>query len=161
MRRILLTAVLLLAPVLLRAQAPSTGVEQLGSARLAVLGDSLARSGMLALPLRDRGSFTYLLVHRDSTGEAEVHRDWADVMVVRSGAATVETGGTLAGGRETAPGETRGGDLRGAEPHPIAVGDVLVIPAGIPHRVVVRRGRPVTYLVFKVRRAETAPSTKT
>ena len=154
-----LAAILLLAPTLLRAQASSNGVEALGSARLEALGDSLARSGALALPLGDRGSFTYLLVHRDTTGEVEVHRDWADVMVVRAGAATVETGGTLGGGRETAPGETRGGGLRGAEPHSIAVGDVLVIPAGIPHRVVVRAGHPVTYLVVKVRWAEATPPT--
>ncbi|HET6762345.1 MAG TPA: hypothetical protein VFH27_01705 [Longimicrobiaceae bacterium] len=144
-------AALLSFPARAASQAPAAGVEHLSAARLDAAADSLERAHGLALPLGDRGAYTYLLIHRDAPGEVEVHRDWADVMLVRSGAAVVQTGGTVTGARETEPGETRGGTAAGATERAIAAGDVLIIPAGIPHRVVVAPGREVTYVVVKVR----------
>jgi mannose-6-phosphate isomerase-like protein (cupin superfamily) len=143
-------AAVLAVPAHAPAQAPAAGVEVVTRARLDAGADSLARADELALPLGDRGAYTYLLIHRDAPGEVEVHRDWADVMFVRTGAATLQTGGTVSGARETGPGETRGGTASGGTERAIAAGDVVVVPAGIPHRVVVAPGGDVTYVVVKV-----------
>jgi hypothetical protein len=68
---------------------------------------------------------------------------------VHAGSAIVLHGGTVVGGRETAPGEIRGGRINGSTQQPVLPGDVLVIPAGTPHQVVVAPGEWITYLVVK------------
>lgn len=101
--------------------------------------------------LGDRGAHSYLVIRRDQTGEAEVHRDWDDVVVVHEGAATLLHGGISVGGRETAPGEIRGGTIEGAARIEVGAGDLIVIPAGVPHQVQVAPGGSITYLITKVR----------
>ncbi len=86
---------------------------------------------------------------REKTGEAEVHANFADQFIVQSGKATVLVGGKLEGGRETAPGEWRGGRIDGATRYELSTGDVLFIPAGVPHQTVVPSGGAFTYLVAK------------
>ena len=53
-----------------------------------------------------------------------VHPDTADVWVVTEGSGTLTTGGKLEAGK-----------IIGGESHPIKVGDVEFIPAGVPHGV--------------------------
>jgi quercetin dioxygenase-like cupin family protein len=59
------------------------------------------------------------------------------------------TGGTIADGKTTAPGEIRGGSIRGGETHPIARGDVVTIAVGVPHWISAVDA-PIQYLVVKV-----------
>lgn len=107
--------------------------------------------------LGDNGRYRYVVLRRDRTGEVEVHDAWDDVIVVRSGAAMLLHGGAISGGRQTAPGETRGGVISGGVAQPIAAGDIVVVPAGIPHQVQVAPGGTVTYLVVKAPPAPDAP----
>jgi hypothetical protein len=79
------------------------------------------------------------------------------VILVREGTATLLHGGSVEGGRETEPGERRGGRIGGETPQVLAPGDVALVPAGTPHQVLVPPGRAVTYLVVKVRRGAGAP----
>jgi len=39
----------------------------------------------------------------------------------------------MVGGKQTAPGQIRGTDVKGGETHHLSKGDVIVIPAGTPH----------------------------
>lgn len=71
--------------------------------------------------------------HRNGTGQVEVHDRETDVMYVVDGEATIITGGTMLGGKVTAPGQSRGTDIQGGRSQHLAKGDVMVIPAGIPH----------------------------
>jgi mannose-6-phosphate isomerase-like protein (cupin superfamily) len=71
--------------------------------------------------------------HRNGTGQVEVHDKETDVMYVVDGEATIITGGTMVGGKITAPGQSRGTDIQGGHTQRLAKGDVIVIPAGIPH----------------------------
>ena len=121
--------------------------------RDAVAGAGQAAAHMAAKPLGDMGAYTYLAVRRDQTGEVEVHATLDDAIVVQEGAATVLYGGQLAGERETAPGERRGGQITGGTTRSVAAGDLLIIPAGMPHQVRVEPGASVTYIVVKVARA--------
>jgi len=71
--------------------------------------------------------------HRNGAGQVEVHDKETDVIYVVDGDATIVTGGTMVGGKVTAPGQSRGAEIQGGHTQRLAKGDVIVIPAGIPH----------------------------
>jgi len=70
---------------------------------------------------------------RDGPGQAEVHLGDTDIFYVLEGSATVVTGGELIDARDIASGELRGSAIRGGEEHALRSGDVITIPAGVPH----------------------------
>src|SRR5262245_43027047 len=76
---------------------------------------------------------TVLISHRASRSEAEVHDKETDTFYVLDGSATLIAGGTMVGGRVTAPNQHRGTSITGGVVHELGKGDVVVIPAGIPH----------------------------
>jgi mannose-6-phosphate isomerase-like protein (cupin superfamily) len=96
---------------------------------------------------RYRNHYT-MLAFRNATGSSEVHEHEADIFIVESGQATLVTGGRMVAPHETKPGEIRGSSIEGGERHPIAVGDVIHIPAGTPHQLLI--DKPFTYFVIKV-----------
>jgi mannose-6-phosphate isomerase-like protein (cupin superfamily) len=71
--------------------------------------------------------------HREGPGQVEVHDTETDIFYIVEGTATIVTGGTMVGGKQTAPGQHRGTDVQGGETRNLQKGDVMVIPAGIPH----------------------------
>ncbi len=87
---------------------------------------------------------------REGPGQAEVHAKDTDVVYVLGGTATFVTGGSVVDGRETAPDELRGAAIAGGDTRRLVPGDVIVVPAGVPHwfREV---AAPFTYYVVKVR----------
>ena len=87
--------------------------------------------------------------HRDKAGQVEVHEKETDVIYVMDGTATFVTGGTMVGGKTTKPGQLMGSDIKGGQTHHLSKGDVIVVPAGIPHwfREV---PQSVSYYVVKV-----------
>ena len=90
---------------------------------------ALAKGG----PLANGSDYAVSGNHRNMPGEVEVHEKETDVLYVTDGAATFITGGTMVGGKQTAPGQIRGTDVKGGETHHLSKGDVIVIPAGTPH----------------------------
>jgi mannose-6-phosphate isomerase-like protein (cupin superfamily) len=98
--------------------------------------------------LKGPGSEVYI-IRRDNTGETEIHLAFNDIYFVESGHAKITIGGKVAGNRETAPTEWRGGDITGGTDYPLAPGDVLFIPAGVPHRVLVSPKASITYVTVK------------
>jgi len=85
---------------------------------------------------------------RDGPGEAEVHLRDTDIFYVLEGTAEVVTGGTVVAPRTVADAEVRGEGITGGDRVRLARGDVLTIPAGLPHwfRQV---NAPFTYYVVK------------
>jgi mannose-6-phosphate isomerase-like protein (cupin superfamily) len=96
--------------------------------------------------------YKVLDIERTTTGEAEVHMDLNDIFVVQQGHAKILVGGQIKGNHETAPSEWRGGEITGGKEYALAAGDVLLIPAGLPHKAIVTEG-PFTYLAIKTRKA--------
>lgn len=94
-------------------------------------------------------SFTIMVVTRTSRGEVEVHDKETDTFHVMEGSATLVTGGTMVGGKVTGPGQQRGKDMTGGETYHLTKGDVIVIPAGIPHWFK-EVPQSITYYVVKV-----------
>jgi mannose-6-phosphate isomerase-like protein (cupin superfamily) len=99
----------------------------------------------------DYGNYFSAMVHREGNVGAEMHDEWADVYVISSGGGTVETGGTLTGGKSTGPGEVRGGSIQGGARQKVGPGDIIHIPAKMPHQVLVEPGKQITYFIFKVK----------
>jgi glc operon protein GlcG len=86
---------------------------------------------------------------RTAPGEVEYHERVVDIMHVVEGGATVVTGGEMMEPRVVGPGEVRARAVEGGTSHELAEGDVLVIPAGVPHQFVAVSD-PFLYFVAKV-----------
>jgi len=88
--------------------------------------------------------------HRDVPGEVEVHAKDTDVFYVLEGSATFVTGGTFTTGKTTAPDEVRGPSMTSGNSRTITKGDVIIIPANVPHWFKEIQ-KPITYFGVKVR----------
>jgi mannose-6-phosphate isomerase-like protein (cupin superfamily) len=87
--------------------------------------------------------------HREKPGQVEVHDKETDVIYMIEGEATFVTGGTVAGLKNTKAGQSVGTDIKDGESHHLTKGDVIVVPAGVPHWF--KEVRPsVSYYVVKV-----------
>ena len=91
-----------------------------------------------------------MIAHREGDGVAEYHARQADLFVVQSGTATLVTGGEIVEGKETAPDERRGKSIKGGSNKILHAGDVVHIPAKVPHQLLVKSGSQFTYFVLKV-----------
>ena len=65
------------------------------------------------------------------------------------------TGGQLVDQKTTAPGEIRGKSVQGGTRQELKAGDVVHIPAGMPHQMLLSDGDTVTYFVVKVEESRT------
>jgi mannose-6-phosphate isomerase-like protein (cupin superfamily) len=88
---------------------------------------------------------------RHKSGGAEIHEEYADFFFVLEGRATLLTGGTLQDGKTVSPGETRGTAVQSGTRTNLSQGDVVHIPAGVPHQLLVADGDSFAYFVIKVK----------
>jgi mannose-6-phosphate isomerase-like protein (cupin superfamily) len=96
------------------------------------------------------GNRTFMVAHREGSGLAELHDQDADIMVISTGEVTMVYGGAIVDGKTTAPGESRGPSIKGGTEVKLGPGDVLHIPAKVPHQMKLAPGAKVTYFVVKV-----------
>lgn len=111
-------------------------------------------TGMAGGGLGSLAGYQAIVVRRDRTGEAESHEKFADVMIVTDGEAVLKIGGQVVETRPNAAGEIRGKALAdGAtkvSEKKISPGDIIHLPAGLPHWVVVPDGKQITYFLLKL-----------
>jgi mannose-6-phosphate isomerase-like protein (cupin superfamily) len=110
----------------------------------------------VGFPVHSSPGYQVLMIRRDHAGEPEVHMQMNDTIIVESGRGRFLIGGEVKGNREIRPTEWRGGEMSGARQYEVSVGDLLLIPAGIPHQAIVTTGT-FTYLTIKTPR-EAAPN---
>jgi mannose-6-phosphate isomerase-like protein (cupin superfamily) len=115
-----------LAAAAATGQAQSTQVTHVDHEKVAA---ALAKGGALVTA----SDFTVQGIRRTGPGQVEIHEKETDIFYVTDGDATIVTGGTMVGGRQTAPHQLRGPDVKGGEARHLKKGDVIVIPAGVPH----------------------------
>jgi mannose-6-phosphate isomerase-like protein (cupin superfamily) len=146
-------SVLLLAALPLMAADPA-GVVVWSGSELKGYGQKLApkmnEKKLATERLATFGNHFTMIAHREADGEAELHDTQADFFVVQSGQATLVVGGEVVDGKTTAPGEVRGPSIKGGERKPLAAGDIVHIPAKVPHQVLVPAGKEFTYFLIKV-----------
>jgi mannose-6-phosphate isomerase-like protein (cupin superfamily) len=125
MTRMLMLAAIL-AMVAMTGSAQSTQVTLVDREKVAA---ALAKGGALVTA----PDLTVQGIHRAGPGQVEIHAKETDIFYITDGEATIVTGGTMVGGRQTAPNQLRGSDVKGGESRHLRKGDVIVIPAGVPH----------------------------
>ena len=93
----------------------------------------------------------FLLAHREADGQVELHETQADIFFVQSGSATLIVGGTMLNGETVSTHEKRNGTIQGGVRQKLSAGDVVRIPANMPHQLVLDGAHEFTYLVVKVK----------
>ena len=141
MKLLILVAVLVSCFVGAAMAEDSSGVIQIDNQKMA---ETFAKGGMLL----QTNNYKIMAGRRVMPGEVEIHEKDTDVIYVTEGTATFVTGGTAADQHTTAPGEIRAPKIAGGEQHHLKKGDVIVIPAGVPHQFTVVDG---TFLYFVVK----------
>jgi mannose-6-phosphate isomerase-like protein (cupin superfamily) len=144
----------MLAVILSVGQSGAGGVHVWRSSDIAAKGASLAQKldaqKVANETIATEGNRTFMIAHREGSGLAEWHETQADVMFISAGQVTMVYGGTIVDGKTTAPGETRGASIQGGTEVKLGPGDVLHIPAKVPHQMMLAPGMKVTYFVTKV-----------
>lgn len=114
------------------------------------LAAKLNPQGLASQKLADMGDYNFGLALRRQSGSVEVHQKMADIFVIESGEADLVTGGTVVNPTHSSPTEIRGTAIQGGVQHHVVAGDVLTIPAGMPHQMKVAPGKEVLYMAIKV-----------
>jgi mannose-6-phosphate isomerase-like protein (cupin superfamily) len=94
--------------------------------------------------------FTMISLRRQDGG-AEIHEDYADFFFVVEGSATLLTGGTMQDGKAVSPGEIRGKSVLNGVKTTLKQGDIVHIPATVPHQLLLPDGVAFIYFVIKVK----------
>lgn len=100
--------------------------------------------------LADYKTHRFRMLYRDADGFPEQHDTIIDVVMVHSGEGTLVLGGKMIGLKASqAKGEYTGTGLEGGQEYKLSAGDIVHIPAKIPHRFLVPRGGHITYVLLK------------
>jgi len=142
MKLILMLTTLLIAAVSLSAAQAGSTVTYAGHDKVTA---AMANGGALA----NGTDFKVSMARRTAPGQVEVHDKETDTFYVLDGEATFVTGGTMIGGSVRSPGQQVGTDIMGGETHHLSKGDVIAIPAGVPHWFKEVQ-KPFTYYMVKI-----------
>lgn len=120
----------------------------------AQLGDLVAQAkptGSAGPLIASFGNLGLMLSVRTASGVGELHQNFDDLMIVEEGRATLVTGGSLVDPKLGANGEVRGTSVQGGTSKTLAVGDVVIVPAGLPHQILLAPGTVYKAMVAKVK----------
>jgi len=149
---VIATVCLVLAPAVRAADPPGFAIWTAAELKQhdAALSTHVGGDHSSRETLHDYGDHRFRMLYRDADGNPEQHDTIIDVVVVQSGAGALVMGGTMAGKRATGAGEWVGTRLDGGDRHPLGPGDIVHIPAGIPHSFLVPGGTHLTYVLLKI-----------
>ena len=111
------------------------------------VAETFAKGGALA----KGDDFTASVLRRTAAGQVEVHEKETDIFYITAGEATFVTGGKIVGGKMSKPGQLLGTDIEGGVSHHLTKGDIITIPAGVPHWFKEVQS-PIYYYMVKVLR---------
>jgi glc operon protein GlcG len=101
---------------------------------VAYLGDAVVMEAFAkGMPLLETADYKIHASRRTEAGQAEVHTRDTDIIYVLDGSVTFVTGGTVVDPKSTGPDEIRGARIEGGRARALGKGDVMVVPAGVPH----------------------------
>lgn len=153
----LLGGVLILALAVTAQESLPPGFEQWTTGGLKQVTSSMSAEAagdphhFAVRQLSDYSNESFLLVHREADGQVEWHETQIDVFFVQSGSATLLIGGTLLNGETVGPHEKRNGTIQGGVRKKISAGDIIRIPARVPHQVLLDGSHEFDYVVVKVK----------
>jgi mannose-6-phosphate isomerase-like protein (cupin superfamily) len=121
------------------------------TSQLQTLAQTAKASASSGATLGDYGSHAIKLSVRSASGGAEVHAHYDDVFLVTEGTATLVSGGTVLDAKTGEDGETTGSGIQSGTSHTVVRGDIVHVPAGTPHRLIVAPGVVFGAVVVKVK----------
>jgi mannose-6-phosphate isomerase-like protein (cupin superfamily) len=136
------------------AAADPTGFGQWKGAELKEAAKKLApkidQKKLASEALASYGNHSLSVIHREGSGEAELHETQADIFIVESGEATLVVGGTVVEPKTTTPHEIRGPSIKDGVSKHLGPGDIVHVAAKTPHQVKIPVGKQFTYAIVKV-----------
>lgn len=142
MKLLVLATILALSVVVMTAaQAKPAPVVYVGHDKVTA---TIAAPGALA----SGPDYAISIARRTGPGQVEIHDKETDTFYVLDGEATFITGGTMIGGRVSRQDQQVGTSIEGGETHQLTKGDVIAIPAGVPHWFK-EVPKPFTYYMVK------------
>jgi mannose-6-phosphate isomerase-like protein (cupin superfamily) len=132
------------------AKTPDTYSPETLMAMEKTLAQKADASGLVSQPIKKYSTDYTLLVFRNQSGKPELHEKFADFYFVVDGSATLVSGGQMVNAKTTAPGEVRGDSIQDGKETKLKKGDIVHIPADIPHQLTLAKGDTFQYFVIKV-----------
>ena len=158
MKNLLLLSLMVIPFLAVNSQAPvPAGFEHWTTEDLQALNKTLAEKvatdshHAASKTISDSPNELFMLAHREADGAPELHETQADVFFVQSGTAILIVGGTLQNAETTALNEKRNGTIQGGARVKLSAGDVVHIPAKMPHQLVLDGSKEFTYFVVKIK----------
>jgi hypothetical protein len=97
------------------------------------------------------GAYSANLEYRaGAAAPASIHDNENELMVFVQGTGTFTSGGALVDGTRSNPANQSGTSISGGTPQHVAKGDVLIVPAGVPHQITPDAGSAVVVMTFHV-----------
>lgn len=108
-------------------------------------------NGSASETIREYPHYSAELSFCGRTADAEVHHSHACMVHVLAGAATLVMGGKVNRVRSAGAGEMRGDSIENGARQELRQGDVVHIPAGVPHQLLIAGDKSITCLIVKIR----------
>lgn len=118
--------------------------------RALALEPEASTGGSASAKLAEYPNHFTMIALRTKSGVAEIHQKYADFLFVVRGKATLLTGGTLVDPNTVSPGEIKGISVRDGTQTALGEGDVVHIPANVPHQLLLPDHSEFIYFVIKV-----------
>ncbi len=116
----------------------------------ATLVDQAKSTGLAEAILGNYDNHAVKLLVRTANGQAEVHANSSDVIIVVKGRILLITGGTVIDPKTEQNGEIRGSGIKGGLKRDLSVGDVVHIPPDTPHQMLLPHGTVFNAVLIKV-----------
>jgi mannose-6-phosphate isomerase-like protein (cupin superfamily) len=103
---------------------------------------------------RSNDNEPYLVIIRTKPGNVEIHEQYDDVAIIRSGHGILKTGHDVTGQKESGQEPSRewlGGVIQDGKERSLSPGDFIVIPAMLGHQYIPHTGDSLTYWTIKVK----------
>ena len=144
----------MLGGMVLRLQAPTTRAVDWPASNVGAGFKEMVAKKLESQRILEGGVFNFNLRRETAAEEgAGTHGKKADPYLIRSGEATLTTDGELitpkaAGGAAAKEGDIDGTGIRNGKSRTVRAGDVIFIPAGVPHQITAVNGE-VQFLLFR------------
>ena len=112
--------------------------------------ESRLTPGNYGVPLDGDAGYDNGINRRTGPGTAHADKGWNEVWYVIVGSGVQVTGGTLVDPQPGHAGELRSSAISGGEERRISPGDMIIVPAGVPHWVRSIDGKEITYFTPKI-----------
>lgn len=155
--RIRFLALSLLAAAAVTARAADPAPIQTFMNSKAIMGlidkakaDRKGDAPLVAEPILLMAPYRAQLEYRPATAPAALHEKDAELMVVLQGTGNIVTGGKLIGEKRANANNLTGTSIADGKSQAVAVGDMLIVPANVPHQVIPTGGAPIVLMTMHV-----------